>query len=104
MSLSHQRCLNHHNREAAVRCPRCAQFYCRECVIEHDEKFVCALCLKQLATPKRVISARFRLLAQPTQFIAGLLLVWLMFFLLGQFLVNIPEDFHEGSFWRRKLN
>ena len=34
-NLIHQRCSNHPGREAAVRCPECGRFFCRECVTEH---------------------------------------------------------------------
>ena len=48
-ALTHQRCFHHSHREAVARCPECRQFYCRECVTEHDYRVICATCLKKIA-------------------------------------------------------
>lgn len=81
-----QRCLNHFSREAACRCPVCRNYFCRECVTEHDDRLVCAGCLKKLQTP----------LAQDRrpvwQWIApwgGLLLAWGCYAVLGWVLTNL---------------
>ena len=47
-NLAHQRCFNHAVREAVARCPECGQCFCRECITEHDDRVVCAACLKKL--------------------------------------------------------
>ena len=36
-------------REAVARCPECTQFFCRECITEHDDRVLCSACLKKLA-------------------------------------------------------
>jgi hypothetical protein len=48
-ALARQRCLHHSSREAIARCLDCRQFFCRECITEHDERLVCASCLKKVA-------------------------------------------------------
>src|SRR5438132_254763 len=58
--LARQRCLNHLNREAVARCPECKRFFCRECVTEHEDRLICAACLKKLAkaTARRRVRER----------------------------------------------
>jgi len=101
--LAHQRCTHHALREAVARCPECQRFYCRECVTEHDERVVCAACLKRLvartATPRR----RLGFIWQWAQVLAGLLLCWLVFYYCGRALLAVPADFHEGTFWQREF-
>ncbi|MFN7139481.1 MAG: rhomboid family protein, partial [Limisphaerales bacterium] len=50
-NLTQQHCLNHFTREAAARCPECKQFFCRECITEHDDRVICAGCLRKLQQP-----------------------------------------------------
>ena len=99
-NLSQQRCFNHFQREAAARCRECSQFFCRECIAEHDDRMVCAACLVKLAhRPKR---ARRRLggILRLAQCALGVVLLWLFFYLAGDTLVKIPTSFHEGTLWR----
>jgi hypothetical protein len=99
-SLAQQRCFNHVAREAVARCPECGQFFCRECVTEHEDRVVCAECLKKL-THKPLLQ-RFALtrLFRLVQAAFGLLLAWFFFFLAGSALLKIPDSFHEGTLWR----
>jgi len=46
--LAYQRCLNHTFREAVARCPECGHYFCRECITEHEDRVVCASCLRKL--------------------------------------------------------
>lgn len=99
-NLAHQRCFNHAAREAAVRCPECRQFFCRECVTEHDDRMVCAACLKKLAhqpLARRLALAQILRLAQCA---LGLLIAWYFFFLIGEALLALPGSFHEGTLWQ----
>src|SRR3979409_1386896 len=99
-SLLHQRCFNHATREAVARCPECGQFFCRECVTEHEDRVVCSACLKKLARtplsrrPAFVRGLRF------AQCVASLVLVWFFFFLIGEGLLKIPTSFHDGTIWQ----
>jgi hypothetical protein len=34
------------------------------------------------------------------QVITGILVLWILFYFLGQILVSIPSSFHEGTVWK----
>jgi hypothetical protein len=96
--LAGLRCGNHPGREAAARCVRCGSFCCRECITEHDGRMTCANCLALSAQP--VASGRLRrALVSGVPFLAGFLLVWFFFYLLGKGLISLPTSFHEGTLW-----
>lgn len=99
-SLSHQRCFNHAAREAVARCPECKQFFCRECITEHDERVLCSACLKKLT--HRPLAQRFALrqVFRLAQCVFGFMLAWYFFFLIGEVLLKIPASFHEGTLWQ----
>ena len=98
-ALAHQRCLHHASREAIARCLECRQFFCRECITEHDERVVCAACLKKVA-PAAAPSTRRRVNLWPVlQTTAGLLLAVFFFYLIGSALLALPDSFHEDSLW-----
>ncbi len=99
-SLAAQRCFNHAEREAAARCPECGRCFCRECVAEHDDRMICAACLRKLvrrsSTPRRFLAGLTRVL----QCALGILTVWFFFYLVGESLLALPSSFHEGTLWR----
>jgi nucleoside recognition membrane protein YjiH len=99
-SLTHQRCFNHAAREAVARCPECKQFFCRECITEHDDRVLCAACLRKLT--HQPLAQRFALvqLLWLVQCVFGLLVVWYFFFLIGESLLKLPNSFHEGTIWK----
>src|SRR4029434_10960446 len=101
MSLTEQRCLNHALREAVARCPECTRFFCRECITEHDDRVICAACLRKLARVpllrRRGLPRTFR----TAQVMLGLLAAFLFFYLIGNALLSIPASFHEGELWQR---
>ena len=99
-ALAHQRCFNHATREAAARCPECRRFFCRECVTEHDEKLLCAACLRRLAHSPLTARRWFAGLGRVAACVSGLFLAWLFFYSLGQALLALPSSFHEGTIWR----
>ncbi len=88
-----RRCSNHPSREAAVRCPECARFYCRECVVEHHGRMICTTCVTrdEAAQPAgRFPAIRWSLFA-----IGGFLLAWMIFYYLGVLLARIPSTFFQ---------
>ncbi|MCD6052747.1 MAG: rhomboid family protein [Verrucomicrobia bacterium] len=99
-TLQKQRCLNHSVREAVARCPLCTQYFCRECVTEHEDRVICAACLRRLtfkpAAKKRNLAGVKRLMAGA----CGFLLAWMMFYTAGRMLLSIPAEFHDGSVWK----
>ena len=93
--LAGKRCANHPGREAAVRCPGCQGFFCRECVTEHENRMMCASCVakKNIARAAgksggfvwTVLSA------------GGLLIAWLVFYYAGVGLASLPSSFFGGT-------
>jgi hypothetical protein len=98
--LAAQRCFNHPHREAVACCPECGRYFCRECVVEHDDRLLCASCIAKLLAPTR--AGRFRLagLVRLGQFLFGFMVLWLFFYYVGQALLSLPSSFHEGTVWR----
>jgi len=98
--ITQQRCRNHMKREAVARCPGCGGFFCRECITEHEDKVLCAACLRQLVEPYGKPSDRFRGLFRLGHFLLGILILYVLFYYFAQILVALPSDFHEGTLWQ----
>jgi len=99
-SLAHQRCLNHGNREAAARCPECQHYFCRECVSEHDDRVICAACLRKMLRTGSTRWSAFAGLLAVGEVLVGVLTVWLFFYAVGRNLISIPDSFHSGTIWK----
>ena len=102
-ALAQQHCLNHLDREAVARCPECTQYFCRECVVEHDDRLLCAACLRRLLAAaggeKRFRFLSFAPFARALQLTLGVLAAWLFFYFAGRALLLIPSSFHDGTVW-----
>lgn len=97
--LQRKRCLLHAYREAVAQCPECQEFYCRECVTEHQDRWICASCLQKAgasATPRQAF--RPAALLRPLLALGGLILAWFLFYQLGDLLLRLPSAFHEGLY------
>ena len=90
-ALIQQKCFFHETREAAARCPVCRRSFCHECVVEHEDRLVCTSCLKQL---RPVQAVKPRTVPQGFAAAAGFLLIWLIFYYLGEILMALPSSFH----------
>jgi hypothetical protein len=107
--LARARCLNHHEREAVARCPQCRQFFCRECVLEHDGRLICAGCLRKMTEPaaarRRVpLAGLLRTLWRAAQLVLGVFIAWMVFNQVGRILISIPPALHDPSlFIEREL-
>jgi len=99
-NIQKQKCFNHSAREAAARCPACNRYYCRECVTEHEDRVLCALCLKKSSIDQDKQTKRGTWIVQPCIFCFGVILIWLFFFYLGDLLLSLPADFHVGTIWK----
>ena len=99
-SLAQQRCFNHSLREAVARCPECTHFYCRECITEHEDRVICAACLKKLAKVPFTKRSGFVAVSRSLQLLAGVVTLVLFFYLLGQSLLLLPSSFHDGTVWK----
>jgi hypothetical protein len=95
----HQRCFHHSLREAVARCPECRQFYCRECITEHEDRVICAACLKKITAPIEPRRVSFAWAWPVAQFLLGFAIVWFLFYFFGETLLSIPSSYHEGSVW-----
>src|SRR5438445_1432890 len=96
-NLSQQHCLNHSLREAVARCPECRQFYCRECITEHDDRVICATCLKKITATVETRRVSFAWLWPLVQLSMGMTVAWFFFYLFGAMLLSIPSQYHEGT-------
>ena len=99
-SLIAQRCHHHAEREAVARCPGCGLFYCRECVTEHDDRVICAGCLRKLAAAKQEKRSRFAGIGRVLLVGIGVMLAWIFFYSMGRLLLLTPTSFHEGTLWQ----
>ena len=97
ISLAHQRCFNHAQREAVARCPSCVRFYCRECITEHGGRVLCAVCLKTAGQKRSAKGVAW--ISGTVQILAGVLVAWLFFFWLGLALLSLDANFHDGTVW-----
>lgn len=94
------RCLRHPGREAAARCPACRQFFCRECVAEHEGRLLCAGCLRAATAAPAPRARRLAAPARAAAVLAGLAAGWLAFVILGEFLLRRPAATHADTLWR----
>lgn len=104
-ALNRLRCWTHPAREAAARCPACTRFFCRECVTEHDGRFLCAGCLRAaLAVGGEETARRWRQVGHALGRAGALGLsvgaLWGFFTLCGRVLAHLPAAFHEGTLWK----
>ena len=86
------------------RCPSCGEFFCRECVSEHDGKLLCASCLARSSTTSARKRERRAVLRRVGAAAAGGLALWIAFYGLGSLLAKIPADFHDGTIWKKTLD
>lgn len=85
--LARQQCFHHPGREAVVRCPSCHRDYCRECVTEHDDRYLCSACLRLQDRAAVLPSRRLQFPMGAFMALAGLLTAWMVFYASAQYLV-----------------
>lgn len=98
--LVQKRCYRHHQREAVAHCLDCARFFCRECVTEHGDRVLCSDCLEKQAESNQTGRAKTAVFIRMVQFFCGALVIWLIFYIVGDLLLSIPSTFHEGTVWK----
>lgn len=96
----HNRCWNHEAREAVCRCPGCSRGFCRECVAEHEQRLLCAACLR-VAVHTGPATPGNRLVARIVLGVAGLLLAWVVFFLIGEAILTYTGRLEQTAWVRR---
>jgi hypothetical protein len=97
MDLTLQRCLIHADREAIARCPSCANYFCRECVTEHEGRFLCSNCLQNRSAPIEPAKRRAGWLSVAIGVVIGIAVAWFFFYVIGQLLILIPSNLHDIS-------
>lgn len=102
--LHTRRCVRHTSREAAARCPSCGEFFCRECVVEHDGKLLCAACLAKVVAGVDRRRLRWSVVRRVATAAAGVIVLWLCFETTGSLLLKIPPAFHDGTVWKDLLD
>ena len=99
MNLAARRCLVHPDREAAARCPSCHQYYCRECVVEHESRFLCAACLqKSIAAGAKRSALRVDWLS-PLRLLLGFAGAYISFYVIERILLLIPVNVYNGTWF-----
>jgi hypothetical protein len=97
MELTFQRCLIHPHREAIARCPACGNYYCKECVTEHEGKFLCSNCLQRRTAPLKSAQRTAGWFKAAIGMLLGLSVGWLYFYFIGRLLILIPANLHDLS-------
>lgn len=95
-----QRCYNHGGREAVACCTACGHCFCRECIVEHDDRIVCAACLGRLTQPIVKARRRWSWLVRLGLCGWGMATAWMFFQIIAEGLLRLPSSFHEGTVWR----
>jgi hypothetical protein len=100
MDLTFQRCLLHADREAIARCPACANYFCRECITEHEGRFLCSNCLQKRSTTTPSAHRTAGWFTAAAGLVIGWAVAWLFFYLIGQLLILIPPNLHDITYLR----
>ncbi len=100
--LARQRCYNHAHREAAARCPACRRYYCRECVIEHESRLLCAACVAAGAAREERREKRHGWPGAVAGAMLGVFLAWAFFFIIGWGLLSLPSPTHATEVWNER--
>ena len=100
-ALAHQKCFEHSYREASSQCLQCKRYFCRECVVEHAGKLLCASCLAKITDSREHRRERLAGAWRVAGTLAGVLALWLALYGLGALLLKIPPEFHDGTIWKK---
>jgi hypothetical protein len=96
-ALHTRRCARHVEREAAVRCPECTRFFCRECVVEHAGRLLCVDCLARATAQSGTRRREWKRVRSAATLMAAFGVAWLVFYGIGALLLKFPPAFHEGG-------
>lgn len=92
-------CFNHEARESVAQCKICGQTFCRECISLIDNKMTCSGCVSGNVNEEATIKKDHSLLILCTLVITGSISGFFLFYLLARFLTNLPDNFHDGSYF-----
>jgi hypothetical protein len=90
-----QRCFVHPSREAVSLCLECRHAFCRECVVDHDGRLLCAACLARLRAPAARGGRALRKLLSTMATALTILLCWILFYMFGRMLMMAESAHHS---------
>jgi uncharacterized paraquat-inducible protein A len=99
LALRERRCSNHPQREASARCPECKNYFCRECITEHDDRVLCASCLAKLSGKKDEALSRWMWAPRLALALLAIAAIYIAILLCGNMLLSIPSQFHATGGW-----
>ncbi|MGD0620360.1 MAG: rhomboid family protein [Bryobacteraceae bacterium] len=91
----HQRCFVHPSREAVSLCLECRRAFCRECVVDHDGRLICAACLARVQAPAAGRRGALQRLFSAAGLAVAILLCWILFYMFGRLLM-LAEPAHHS--------
>lgn len=94
--LANQRCFFHTQREAALKCPGCGRFYCRECASEHDGRWLCSSCIGKPPQDTAEKASRGAAVKNGIALALSLLFLWFAFQAVGAMLISVPAPTHDA--------
>jgi len=95
--FSAQACFIHPGRESVALCLECRHSFCRECVVDHDGRLICAGCLARMQASSTEAHHGLRALAQTAGVLAALILCWMLFYSAGRALLITEPARHTFS-------
>jgi hypothetical protein len=98
--LRDSQCLRHPDRSAVARCRSCAQAFCRECVVEHEYRLMCADCLRREAGRPGDRAGRVPWAAL-AQWVSAVCVVWVMWYGVASAWRRVPSAVHDGLIWQK---
>jgi hypothetical protein len=75
-------------------CVECRRAYCRECVVDHDGRLICAACLVRLRAPSAGGSRALQRTFSAAGMAVTLLLCWIVFYMAGRLLMTAEPEHH----------
>jgi hypothetical protein len=105
LASSHSQCVRHPGRPAVARCLGCQRSYCRECVVEHGGRRLCAECLRGEAESagRRGGGGWWRSVpwAAMVQWMAAAAVMSTVFWVVIWIFSRIPAEGHDGIKWNQ---
>ena len=95
MTFAWQRCFIHPAREAVSLCVECRRAYCRECVVDHDGRLICAACLEKLRAPASRGGRALERTLSAAGLAVTLLLCWMVFYMAGRLMMTAEPVHHS---------
>jgi hypothetical protein len=96
-AFASKRCFVHSAREAVCLCTICRKSFCRECVIEQEQRLVCAACMSRSTAAKRDSRAKLDAVQGTGSVLLAILLAWVFFYMAGRIFLLAEPSRHTFS-------